>query len=307
MTVTYRKAGIKDIDIVTDLLCLLYQMPREELLLENERHINDANMIFYIAFDEDNAVGVAHGSLRREYVNGANDGVKGYLEGIYVLPEYRLKGIGAKLVRFVEDWSRRYGCNEFASDCLVDNIDSYNFHISIGFRESERNIFFLKAIEPYEYIIYKIDSDLRERIQPIIIDTWGSRYLAVNGRLWDSGVMPGYAAVAGDTVLGYLIYEFHNGVCEIMALESLAQNIGVASALIEQVKLTAKSNGVRKLIVQTSNDNSRAFRFYQRRGFRIREIRINALDTARKLKPSIPPNGEDEIPLRDEIEFEIDV
>ena len=119
--------------------------------------------------------------------------------------------------------------------------------------------------------------------------------------------MPGFAAVSGDEVLGYLLYEFHDGVCEIMVLESVAQNIGIATALIAQVKQTAKSNGISKVIVQTSNDNTHAFRFYQRRGFTIREIRLGAMDAARKLKPSIPLIGEESIPLRDEIEFEIEV
>ena len=80
------------------------------------------------------------------------------------------------------------------------------------------------------------------------------------------------------------------------------QNIGVGSALIERVKQIAKTNGVNRIIVQTSNDNTHTFRFYQRRGFTIREIRLGAMDKAHKLKPSIPFIGENGIPLRDEIE-----
>ena len=192
-----------------------------------------------------------------------------------------------------------------ASDCLLDNANSYDFHLRIGFKETERNIFFLKAIEPKKYEICQVDAAIREKIQPILDETWGAPYLAINGRLWDSRTMPGFAAVCGDEVLGYLLYEFHDGVCEIMVLESVIQNIGIASALIEKVKMIAKSNDVDKIIVQTSNDNTNAFRFYQRRGFTIREIRLGAMDAARKVKPSIPLIGEDCIPLRDEIEFEI--
>jgi len=91
-----------------------------------------------------------------------------------------------------------------------------------------------------------------------------------------------------------------------MVLESIAQNIGIATALIDKVKQAMKANGVSKIIVQTSNDNTHAFRFYQRRGFTIREIRLGAMDAARQLKPSIPFIGEEGIPLQDEIEFEID-
>ena len=120
--------------------------------------------------------------------------------------------------------------------------------------------------------------------------------------------MPGFAAVGGnDDIFGYLLYEFHDGDCEIMVLESVVQNIGVASALIEKAKQIAKSRGSGKVIVQTSNDNIHAFRFYQRRGFTIRAVRLGALDIARQLKPAIPLLGDDGIPLRDEIEFEIDI
>ncbi|MCL1807587.1 MAG: GNAT family N-acetyltransferase [Oscillospiraceae bacterium] len=165
----------------------------------------------------------------------------------------------------------------------------------------------MTIIQPQNYEIRQIDAALREKIQPIIIQSWGAPYLAINRKLWDSRTMPGYAAFCGDEVFGYLLYEFHGGECEIMLLESVAQNIGVASALIEQVKRIAKSSGVSKVIVQTSNDNTHAIRFYQKRGFTIREIRLNAMDAARQLKPQIPLTGNDGIPMRDEIEFEMEL
>lgn len=44
-------------------------------------------------------------------------------------------------------------------------------------------------------------------------------------------------------------------------------------------------------------------RFYLRRGFRLIEVRLGAVDAARKLKPSIPKVGEYEIPMRDELDL----
>jgi GNAT superfamily N-acetyltransferase len=199
------------------------------------------------------------------------------------------------------------GCREVASDCLLENTDSYKFHQKIGFEETERAIFFLKPLKIPDYTIRKIDSVLREKVQPILDNSWRSPLIAINGKLWDSRTMQGFAAVCGDEILGYLLYEFHNGECEIMVLESVAQNIGIATALIEQVKQTARVNGTSKLIVQTSNDNIHAIRFYQRRGFTIRNVRVGAMEAARKLKPSIPLIGEAGIPIRDEIEFVVDV
>jgi len=155
MNITYREATKADIDILTDLLFLLYNdegqapdLSREELLAENEQMFTDSSQIFFLAFDGKKAVGVSHGSLRREYVNGANDGLKGYLEAIYVLPEYRMNRIAAELDKIIGRWAARNGCREMASDCLLENVDSYKFHLKIGYVETERNIFFLKSLEP---------------------------------------------------------------------------------------------------------------------------------------------------------------
>jgi len=309
VTAVCRKALRADIKTVTEMLCVLYEMPFDELLEENKTHFADANHAFFLAFDGDKPAGVSHVSLRREWVNGTSDGVKGYIEAIYVLPEYRKRGIAAELVKAAENWAAMNGCREMASDCWINNIESYNFHLKIGYKETERCIFFLKKLTAVNYEIRAVDDVLRKKIQPIIVKEWGSPLLAINGKLWDSRTMSGFAAMCrsscGDDVFGYLLYEFHGGVCEIMLLQSVVQNIGIASALIERVKQLAKENGTSRVIVQTSNDNTHAIRFYQRRGFTIREVRLGALEIARRLKPSIPLIGNDGIPLRDEIEFEL--
>ena len=58
--------------------------------------------------------------------------------------------------------------------------------------------------------------------------------------------------------------------------------------------------------VVTTNENTNALRFYQRMGFRLRALRVGAVDEARRtLKPSIPVEV-DGIPLRDELELALD-
>ena len=49
--------------------------------------------------------------------------------------------------------------------------------------------------------------------------------------------------------------------------------------------------------------NVDALRFYQARGFVIREVRVNAVDASRRLKPEIPATGAYGLPIRDEIEL----
>ena len=156
--------------------------------------------------------------------------------------------------------------------------------------------------------IVPIQEPLRKRLQPLIDDAWAGPMLAINGKLWDTRALPGIAAIGeGGEALGYLLYAFHDNECEIIVLESLRGNAGIGTRLIERVKAIAKERGIQKIVVMTTNDNIHAIRFYQKRGFTLRALRANMLETSRKLKPGIPLIGEDGIPLRDEIEFEMEL
>jgi aminoglycoside 6'-N-acetyltransferase I len=70
----------------------------------------------------------------------------GYLEGVYVLPEHRNCGIATQLLQCSEEWAKRKGCTEFASDCEITNENSYQFHLNAGFTEANKIICFTKAI-----------------------------------------------------------------------------------------------------------------------------------------------------------------
>ena len=76
--------------------------------------------------------------------------------------------------------------------------------------------------------------------------------------------------------------------------------------MIERLKAKAKNAGKQKVVVMTTNDNTVAIRFYQKRGFSLRTLRANMLEISRKLKPGIPLVGNAGIPLRDELEFELE-
>lgn len=43
-----------------------------------------------------------------------------------------------------ETWAKDNGCVEFGSDCELDNIESFNFHLKVGFTEVNRVICFNK-------------------------------------------------------------------------------------------------------------------------------------------------------------------
>ena len=81
-------------------------------------------------------------SLRGDYVEGTKSSPVGYVEGIYVKPEYQGKGVAKKLVDFAKKWSSENGCSELASDCLLENEDSRRFHNRIGFKEANTIVHF---------------------------------------------------------------------------------------------------------------------------------------------------------------------
>ncbi len=58
----------------------------------------------------------------RSHADGCNPSRPvGYIEGWYVAENHRHKGIGRGLLAKAEDWARRQGCVEIASDTWVDN------------------------------------------------------------------------------------------------------------------------------------------------------------------------------------------
>ena len=65
---------------------------------------------------------------------------------VVVLPEYRHRGIGTRVVHECEKWAKEKGCTEFASDCELDNTVSLRFHLALGFEEANRVICFRKEL-----------------------------------------------------------------------------------------------------------------------------------------------------------------
>lgn len=106
---------------------------------------NDSAEIF-LKYENGEPIGFAQCSLRHDYVEGTESSPVGYLEGIYVKEKFRNRGYAKELLRACEEWAKNKGCSEFASDCELDNENSFLFHKAMNFTEANRIICFNKKL-----------------------------------------------------------------------------------------------------------------------------------------------------------------
>jgi aminoglycoside 6'-N-acetyltransferase I len=95
---------------------------------------------------EGRLAGFVHAGLR-SHADGCDPSHPvGFLEGWYVEPSFRRRGVGAQLVRAAEDWARVEGCREMASDTWIDHADSQQAHEALGFEVVDRCVHYRKVL-----------------------------------------------------------------------------------------------------------------------------------------------------------------
>lgn len=155
-----------------------------------------------------------------------------------------------------------------------------------------------------EIQIESIKQDTQDFVVSYISDNWGSAMIVTRGNIYNIEKLPGFVAVIGDKVKGIITYNIQDKQCEIVSLDSLYENKGIGTFLIQEVISLARGKGCIRVWLVTTNDNIHAIRYYQKRGFDLVKIHRNAVNESRKIKPEIPVFGFDGIPILHEIEFE---
>ena len=156
-------------------------------------------------------------------------------------------------------------------------------------------------------VVRPVTPDDRDMLRSILERRWGTPTIISRGVAHDALDLPAFTADLGDYVLGLVTYTIEDGACQIVTLDAVDEKRGVGSALVGAVLAEARRHGCSRVWLVTSNDNTPAMRFYQKRGFRITAVHRGWIEFARERKPQIPLTGVDGIPLRDEIELELEL
>jgi ribosomal protein S18 acetylase RimI-like enzyme len=138
-----------------------------------------------------------------------------------------------------------------------------------------------------------------------LIEEWGSESIVAHGEIYYPTKLPGFLVELDGNPVGLITYHLTADECEVITLNSWQPGMGIGSTLLDRARRDAQQAGCKRLFLVTTNNNLHALYFYQKRGFVISAIRLNALQESRRLKPEIPMVDDEGIPIRDEIELEI--
>ena len=118
---------------------------------EQEREIDgivasDTEKVFFAERPDGGLCGFVEAALRSR-ADGCESTPVGYIEGWYVDPDLRRRGVGRVLVEAAETWARSRGCRQMASDAELWNEVSHRAHGALGYEETARLVLFKKDLE----------------------------------------------------------------------------------------------------------------------------------------------------------------
>jgi aminoglycoside 6'-N-acetyltransferase I len=99
-----------------------------------------------LAIVQEEVVGFLNSSIRSDYVEGSDEEQTGYIEGIFVLEEYRKQSVATKLLDQLVIYYKERHISSIGSDAFVDNQLSDYFHKALGFKEVSINRHYILKI-----------------------------------------------------------------------------------------------------------------------------------------------------------------
>lgn len=144
---TVRLATSADVEAWSALRTQLWpQLDAHEHAVEAVQWIADPTTDCLLAVAPDgHLLGFVEVGLR-DYAEGCETSPVGYVEGWFVAPHARRRGVGRALMRAAEDWARAKGCAEIASDTEVHNVESQEAHERLGYERVETIVVYRRSL-----------------------------------------------------------------------------------------------------------------------------------------------------------------
>lgn len=149
-----------------------------------------------------------------------------------------------------------------------------------------------------------IHPEEKDNIKALFIREWNSDRMVSRGHQHFVEQLEVIIAVENTKIVGLLTFSINHKEVEIVSLDSFEEGKGIGTKLLDFILNHFRNLNLDRIWLITSNDNCHAMRFYQKRGWKMVNIHLNAIEQARKIKPEIPILGYDNIPILHEIEFE---
>jgi aminoglycoside 6'-N-acetyltransferase I len=227
-----------------------------------------------IAVDESGrAIGFAELSIR-PYAEGCMTERVAYLEGWYVEPDQRRRGVGRALVEAAERWAERQGCTEFGSDAVLANTDSASAHAALGFEETEQIRCFRKTVrqtsrdsiemsgveirEAAPNDVSKLRDEIRRGLMAFNVEHAGPDHhqeLALSARD-ESGRLAG--GLYGNTAWRWLFVD-------LLWVDASFRRKGLGRRLLRAAEDVARARGCTHAYLDTFDFQARPF--YEREGY----------------------------------------
>jgi ribosomal protein S18 acetylase RimI-like enzyme len=145
----------------------------------------------------------------------------------------------------------------------------------------------------------------KKKVVNFFIQHWGTTEMVISSGIYDCSQLDGYVLINDQQdIIGLVTYILRGEECEIISLDSVEENKGIGTKLVQEVEKMSLKKGCKQITLITTNDNLNALKFYQKRGYHLTKVYPNAVEIARKYKPEIPLIGNEGIPIRDEIELQ---
>ena len=203
-----------------------------------------------------------------------------------------------------------FSITEIIKDYFIDNCKEPIWENELQCKDKLVLTLDLKKSIPERFIlsddfhIHPVKTEQRNLIKEFITDNWGSHIVVSKGKVHNVADLPGFISIQGGEIIGLITYKIFKNECEIVTLDSRIKNLGLGTQLLNKVLIAAKHNKCIRVWLITTNDNTQAIRFYQKRDFLWVGFHKNAIENSRKIKPEIPELGKNDIPIKHEIEFE---